>query len=211
MLQLLGQNPLLFVILAIALVMALSIHEAAHAFIAKRLGDPTAESMGRLTLNPLAHLDPIGTIMILVIGVGWAKPVMVNPNNFRNPMVDNLKVALAGPISNLLLALLFTGFNYLFQPETGSIAMIFTQTIVWYNLILMFFNLIPIPPLDGSKILGTFLDFETYLHLERYGSYLLIGLIVLSYAGFPLLQTLIFTPARAVYGLVMGGGSPGIF
>ena len=208
MLQLLTQNPAAFVLIAAALVLALSVHEAAHAYVARRLGDPTAEHMGRLTLNPLAHLDPIGTVLIFIVGVGWAKPVPVNPGNFRDPALDNLKVALAGPASNLLLAIFFAGMNYVFQPEPGSLASTFTSTIVWLNLTLMFFNLIPIPPLDGSKILGTVMDFGTYMYLEQYGSYFLFGLLALSYAGFPILQTLIFTPTRFVFGILMGTGAP---
>ncbi len=208
MLQLLSQDPATFILIAIALILALSFHEAAHAYIARRLGDPTAEHMGRLTLNPLAHLDPLGTLLIFFVGVGWAKPVPVNPGNFRDPALDNLKVALAGPASNLILALFFAGLNYIFQPQIGSAAYLFTTTVIWLNLSLMFFNLIPIPPLDGSKILGTIMDFGTYMYLEQYGTYFLIGLLALSYAGFPVLQTLIFTPARFVFGLLMGTSAP---
>lgn len=202
LLQDLFTNPLSFLIIAVALVLALSFHEAAHAYVAKLLGDDTAESLGRLTLNPLAHLDPLGTIAILVAGVGWGKPVPVNAGNFENPKLDNLKVALAGPFSNLLLTLLFALLNYIFKPGDGSLAHALTTTIIQLNLALMFFNLIPIPPLDGSKILHLFLDDETFFRFEQYGFYLLFGLIALTWIGIPLLSNLIFAPANYLFQLL---------
>lgn len=211
LIQQLFTDPLAFAIFAVALVLALSFHEAAHAFVAKRLGDDTAEALGRLTLNPLAHLDPVGTIALLVAGVGWGKPVPVNPDNFRSPRVDNLKVALAGPLSNLLLALIFAGFNLLFGPDPGSLASLFTGMIIWFNLLLMFFNLIPIPPLDGSKVLHLFLSERAYFFLEIYGFYFLFGLIVLMWLGIPLLSTLIFTPTQFLFQLLTGLSTPTLF
>lgn len=202
LLQELANNPLAFVVFIAALVLALSWHEAAHALVARQLGDDTAEQMGRITLNPLAHLDPLGTVALLIAGVGWGRPVPVNPNNFENPKLDNLKVALAGPISNLVLALIFAALNFLFRPEPGSLAGIFTTMIIQYNLILMFFNLIPIPPLDGSKIIHLFVDDETFFKLEQYGFYLLFGLIALSWIGIPLLSYLIFAPTEALFRLL---------
>ena len=211
LLQELFTNPLSFLATALALVISLSFHEAAHAYVAKRLGDNTAELLGRLTLNPLAHLDPLGTIAILIAGIGWGKPVPVNPNNFREPKLDNLKVALAGPLSNLILALIFTGLNYLFQPQAGSIAANFTTLIIWFNILLMFFNLIPVPPLDGSKIVHLFMNDEMFYQFERIGFFILFGLIILSYSGIPIFTQLIFGPTQAVFQWLTGLSIPGSF
>lgn len=204
-------NPLSFIILAAALVLALSWHEAAHALVAKQLGDDTAEKLGRLTLNPASHLDPLGTLALLFAGVGWGRPVPVNPNNFQNPKLDNLKVAVAGPISNLILAIIFALFNFLFQPDPDSIAGIFTTTVIWFNLMLMFFNLIPIPPLDGSKIVHLFMDDEAFFRFEQYGFYLLFGLIALSWIGIPVLSTIIMAPTRLLFQLLTQGTLGSLF
>lgn len=212
--MLIGQlfsNPISFILMAVVLVTALAWHEAAHALIAKHLGDDTAEAEGRLTLNPLAHLDPIGTIAILVAGIGWGRPVPVNPNNFNNPKLDNLKVALAGPISNLILALAFAGLNLIFRPDPGSLAGTFTALAIWYNLLLMFFNLIPIPPLDGSKVVHLFMNDETFFHFEQYGFYLLFGLIALSWIGIPLLSYIIVTPTQTIFSLLTQTSFPSFF
>jgi len=169
-------SPLEFTIYIVALIIALTIHEAAHAYMAHLLGDDTAKHMGRLTLNPLAHLDLWGSILMLLVGFGWGKPVMVNPLHFENPKIDNLTVSLAGPLSNFLLACVL-GLIIRFVPlspilETGL-------TIgVFFNLTLMIFNLLPIPPLDGSKILSLFVRDTTYMYFEQYGFYVLMILII---------------------------------
>lgn len=204
-------NPLAFLIIAVSLVLSLSWHEAAHALIAKHLGDDTAETMGRLTLNPLAHLDPLGTIAMLVAGVGWGKPVPVNPRNFKNPKVDNLLVALAGPTSNLILALIFALLSLIFKPDGQSLAGLLSSTVIWFNLLLMFFNLIPIPPLDGSKIVHLFLTDEAFYNFERYGFYILFGMIALSYIGIPIISTIITVPTQAVFQLLTHGTLPTLF
>lgn len=196
LLQDLFTNPLSFAVFAFALVISLSWHEAAHALMAARLGDDTAERLGRLTLNPLAHLDPIGTLAILIAGIGWGKPVPVNPSNFVHPKRDNLIVALAGPISNFILALLFAGLNAIFQPDPGSLAYAVTAMVINFNLILMFFNLIPIPPLDGSKIIHLFMDDESFFRFEQVGSMILIGIIVIDMIGIPIIRPLIFGPTQ---------------
>lgn len=196
-------SPFAFILYIVALLIALTVHEAAHAWAAKKLGDDTAESLGRLTLNPLAHLDPIGTMALLFVGVGWGKPVPVNPNNFKHPKLDNLKVALAGPISNLILALIATAFYWVFRPDGGSLASDFTTTFVYLNLVLMFFNLIPLPPLDGSKLIHLFLDEESYIRFEQYGFYILLGLIALGWLNIPVLSNLIFTPTQFVFNLLL--------
>ena len=167
---------------------ALTFHEFAHAWSAKKLGDPTAENMGRLSLNPLVHLDPTGTIMIFItvmsgFGIGWAKPVPVDPQNLRNPRRDMLWIALAGPVSNLILAFVFTAIFTSLTPAEG-LTNLFRQMLligISINLILAIFNMIPIPPLDGSKILMGLLPEEQarqYSQVEMYGPMLLIGLIV---------------------------------
>lgn len=171
-------SPLEFGLYIVALLIALTVHEAAHAYMAHILGDDTAKLMGRLTLNPLAHLDLVGSIMMLIVGFGWGKPVMVNPVHFENPKLDNFTVSLAGPISNFILAAIF-GLILRFTSlppflETGlSIA-------VFFNLTLMIFNLLPIPPLDGSKVLALFLRDTTYIIFQQLGFYILIVLIVFS-------------------------------
>lgn len=171
--------------------LSLSIHEFAHALIAYRFGDNTAEQEGRLTLNPLAHLDPIGTLMLFIsyftgVGLGWAKPVPVNPRYFREPLKAMLWVSLAGPFSNFLLALVFglpirliyLGLLPLFNQEL----ILFLEIGIWINLSLGLFNLLPIPPLDGSKVLKYFLrghGFELMARLEQYGFMILLGIVVL--------------------------------
>ncbi len=168
-------SPIQFLIFIAAILISLTIHEFAHAFVAVRLGDPTPRLMGRLTLNPIAHLDLFGTIFLLIAGFGWGKPVMVNSSNFKNPTWDNLTVSLCGPMSNLLLALVL-GLIIRFVP-VGSLAENLLAIVVFYNLIFMIFNFLPIPPLDGSKVLALFLPESTYLVLQQFGIIILLGLL----------------------------------
>lgn len=162
----------------ISILAGFTVHEFSHALVADKMGDDTPRSMGRLTLNPLAHLDFLGTVFLLLAGFGWGKPVIVNPNNFENPKVDNLTVSLAGPISNLILAVL-AGLIYRFF-HLPTLLDSFLIIFVFYNLVLMIFNFLPIPPLDGSKILGLFLPENLYYSLQQYGMFLLFGLIIFS-------------------------------
>lgn len=196
-------NPASLIAFVVVLAITLTVHEAAHAQAAKWLGDDTAELLGRLTLNPLAHLDPLGTLMLFVAGIGWAKPVPVNPLNFQNPRFHNLLVALAGPAANFLLAIIITVLTAIFQPIPGSLAASTSYMLISYNIVLMIFNLIPIPPLDGSKILAMFISEEAFAYLEYYGPYMLIGLIVLGYFGFPILTTLIMAPSNVLINLLI--------
>ena len=168
---------------------ALTIHEFAHAWTAVRAGDPTPEASGRLTLNPLAHLDPIGTVCILLVGFGWARPVPVNPYNFRNMRRDNIVVSVAGVGTNLAMALV-SALIYRFVlgapiPNFDSITPAsLVQLWVFYsviiNLVLAMFNLLPIPPLDGSHVVETFVPYK-YAHqwaaFSRYGMFILLALI----------------------------------
>ncbi|MCA9929368.1 MAG: site-2 protease family protein [Anaerolineales bacterium] len=200
----------------IVLLVAFTIHELSHAVTADRLGDPTPRRMGRITLNPLAHLDPFGTIMLLISGFGWAKPVMVNPNNLRgNPRTSMAIVAAAGPISNLIMAVVFAlpvrlglvGLSFGSQGTFPTIDSLFFE-FIWINLILMFFNLIPVPPLDGSKILFGILPPEMAYRLrplEQYGFLILMGLIfILPMLGFDVLGTLIGQPSATMLTMLVG-------
>lgn len=177
-----------------AILVALTVHEWAHAYAAKKLGDDTAEYAGRLTLNPLAHLDPLGAILFLVVGFGWAKPVPVDVRNFRHPVRDAAIVAFAGPLSNLVLAFaVMVAMQWLGPdgrfPVEGSqsteaiadIAAAFLFYSLRFNLALMAFNLLPIPPLDGSNILRLFLPWrarDRYDEAMRYGPWILLALLL---------------------------------
>lgn len=197
---------------------ALTVHEFAHGFIAWKLGDPTARMQGRLTLNPLAHLDPIGTLLLFIVYFGWAKPVPVNPHYFRHPRTGMVWVALAGPGSNIVLAL-FLGS--LLQPlmQSGLIEPfgLFYQMItiaVFMNLMLAFFNLLPIPPLDGSKVVGGVLPLQ-YLGLwerfEMIGPWVLLGLILFGRLfHFSIFGSTIYPISQFLYRLFTGG-APLIF
>ena len=165
-----------------ALLITLTIHEYAHARVAVSLGDPTPRVLGRLTLNPIPHLDPLGLIMLWLFKFGWAKPVPVNPNNFRDARMGMLWVALAGPISNILLAFLTAIVIVLvnqFQIVTGEWVKILWWTYT-YNIIFAIFNLLPIPPLDGGKVVSSLLPRRlayTYERIEPYGTWILLALV----------------------------------
>ena len=199
LLQLLFQNPALFIILASSLVVSLSVHEFAHAFTAYKLGDPTAKYLGRVSLNPLRHLDPVGTLLLLVAGFGWGKPVPFNPENLQNPKRDGAIIAFAGPLSNILMAVLgalcihfFVG-NITNNPVFGGVGESslfggattlihsFLYFFVYFNLILAVFNLIPIHPLDGFKVVLGLLPWHLahqWVQMEPYGMFILLFLVV---------------------------------
>jgi len=166
---------------ALALLIAAPFHEFAHGYAAAQLGDPTPRRAGRLTLNPLAHLDPLGTILLLVFGFGWAKPVPIDPTYFPNWRRGLLTVAAAGPVANVVLAILF-GFPFkigLASPDGPGGGLLLT--IVLINAVLAIFNLIPIPPLDGSKILVGILPGQlglAYARLSAFGPLLLLLLLI---------------------------------
>ena len=171
-------------LLAPPILVALTFHEYAHGYVALRFGDPTAKMAGRLTLNPLSHLDPIGTIMLFVVHFGWAKPVPVDPRYFRNPKQDMLWVALAGPGANMVLALISGTLLSILGPLFGSpnMLLIMLHYSLIINLALAVFNMLPIPPLDGSKVLRGLLPYK-YQHIadqmEMYGPWALMGLIMM--------------------------------
>lgn len=183
------------IILAPPLLLALTLHEVAHGFIAYRLGDPTAQKAGRLTLNPLKHLDLIGTLAFFFIKIGWAKPVPVNPRYFQHPKQAMLLVALAGPVTNLLLAIAsaltaklvwFLASVLPFTPLLEAVLVPLNAMLlasVWINLLLCIFNFLPIPPLDGSKILIGLLPDRlalSYMKFEKFG---FIIILLLAFSG----------------------------
>jgi Zn-dependent protease len=192
-----------------AILFGLTIHEFSHGYVAWRLGDPTAKSMGRLTLNPLKHLDPIGTIALFVFHFGWAKPVPIDPTYFRNPTRDLAISSLAGPGSNLLTAAVAGGVvRVLTLLGIGGFWWLLFNYFVLFNLILCFFNLIPIPPLDGSRLVYHLLPAraaQAYAQVERYGFLVLIGLIVVGQlAGFSFFGVFI-NPLLRVFSRLFAG------
>ena len=170
---------IIFIFIILILLCSIVIHEVSHGLMADYLGDSTAKLAGRLTLNPLKHLDPIGSVfvpLILIISkvgivFGWAKPVPINPFNLRDKVYGQAKVAIAGPLANILIALIFgialRFLPFLFSAQIGTNLIIIFSYIVWINLILAIFNLLPIPPLDGSHILFTFLP-ERFDNLKMF-------------------------------------------
>lgn len=193
---LLTENPLYFVAWVAAILIALTFHEFSHALAAHLMGDQTAKRMGRLSLNPLTHIDPIGFIALVLIGFGWGKPVPFNPYNLRYPKWGSALVAAAGPASNIIMVVVFgTILKYTqhLMPE-GNLLIEFLTLLVVLNLILCLFNLIPIPPLDGSKFLLSALTAPKYYRirflLETRGPLILLAFIILdNLSGLNLLST----------------------
>ena len=186
MLSQLTDNPIFFLFWAVGLILAITIHEFAHAFTAEKLGDPTPRLQGRLTLNPLKHLDPLGTLMLLLTRFGWGKPVQFDPFNLASPRRDAALISLAGPVSNLLTATLLSlliRLSYFGLGPHPAIALevIFTPTI-FLSVALAIFNLLPIHPLDGGKIITGFLPKDLAAEwdhiLNQYGFIILILLIL---------------------------------
>lgn len=179
----------------IAALICIPLHETCHGLVAYKLGDPTAKQVGRLTLNPFKHIDWVGLVMMVIFHVGWAKPVPVNPRYFKNPKRDMAITAIAGPASNLLLALvilLIYGFFYYplyFAGTVGNFVMDVLVTTAYLSTSLAIFNLIPISPLDGSKVLYSVLSDEAYfkvLRYERFGMILMVILVATGLLGTPL-------------------------
>ena len=180
-------NLLELALLLPVLLVSMMAHEVAHGYVAFRLGDPTAKSHGRLTLNPLKHLDPLGTAMFVITYLfsgfmfGWAKPIPVSPYYFRNRQRGMAIVGVVGPIVNLIIAIIFLLVINWVTPDFGSRTWDILFLIFQINLVLVLFNLIPIPPLDGSRVLGGFLPrrmYEKWVAVDRYGMLLVIVLII---------------------------------
>jgi Zn-dependent protease len=208
-------DPPIIIARIVTLIVAFTVHEFAHAWAANQLGDDTPSLNGRLTLNPLAHLDPIGSLLLLLSGFGWAKPVPVNPYTLRRRTPAGMMlVAAAGPLSNLLLALIAAiPFQLgLFSPFVGrgsflpSLPYLLTQ-FIFINLILLFFNLIPVFPLDGEKVAEYFLPprgQDTLLQLRPYGPILLMALLfILPMAGLDVIDWLVGRPAFLIFELLV--------
>jgi Zn-dependent protease len=182
LLNLLLRDPLGFMVIAIPLLYSIIFHELAHGWVAYRMGDPTAKSLGRLSLNPLKHLDPMGTIMLFIFGFGWAKPVPVNFNLLRDRRKGMILVSAAGIITNMLLAFSALFLDRLFSFSPSSIPAELLYYFAQINIILAAFNLIPLPPLDGSKILMGFASpsIQNFLlRIDRYGFFIIIALLYL--------------------------------
>ncbi|MBU0974287.1 site-2 protease family protein [Patescibacteria group bacterium] len=180
LLSVLFNNPISFVMIAIGLIVSVTIHEFFHAFIADKLGDPTPKYQGRVTLDPRAHLDPMGTLAILLIGFGWGKPVQFDPYNLKDPKRDTALISLAGPASNIILATILS--LLIGVLNISGILLSVLITIIFINVMLAIFNLIPVAPLDGSKIAQALLPkhiaLEYELFMNKYGTLVLIGLIL---------------------------------
>jgi Zn-dependent protease len=197
-----GGDPkeyILHLLLCIPIIfLSLSLHETAHGYVASKLGDPTAKNLGRLTLNPVKHLDPIGFICMLLMGFGWAKPVPINTRYFKKPRRDMAISAIAGPISNILLAVIFAIALRLFYfvlpyiiPNAPTEMLLnvlsYTSIFLYYgitlNISLAVFNLLPVPPLDGSRFFYVFLPPKYYFGVMKYENYISIAVMVLLFVG----------------------------
>lgn len=195
MLNLFFQSPIEFIIVAALLLVAIAVHEFSHALASDHLGDPTARLMGRLTLNPMAHLDPIGTLLLLFAGFGWGKPVPFDPFNLRDPKRDSAIISFAGPASNLIMAVItsiilrvISSFSLFFITSFVSGIL---NMFIYFNVMLAIFNLIPIHPLDGFKVVGGLLPKKYYydwMSLEKYGMILLLLLIFPIFGAAPVSQ-----------------------
>lgn len=201
-------DPAIIGIRILVMVVAFSVHELAHAVVADRLGDPTPRRMGRLTLNPAAHLHPIGSLMLLLVGFGWARPVLVNPLNLRGERHASMAlVAAAGPLSNVVLALLgVIPLRLALASSAGPAVLLqaFLAEFIYINLALAFFNIIPIPPLDGFKILLGGLPprkAEGLQPMEQFG-FLIVITVVFAVPGFT--DILVVRPALALLALLSG-------
>jgi Zn-dependent protease len=210
-------DPRQIVYYALAFVTAIIVHEFSHGLAAKLLGDDTAERAGRLTFNPAAHLSLFGTLAFIILGFGWAKPVPVNPNNFKNKRRDNIIVSLAGIIGNFILILLCAGvlkiivINYSYhldfsnEASFGVVASYFLVFLMKVNAMLMVFNLIPIPPLDGAALLESGLKGKAYYNYKKYeswGQFIILFLFFASYAGFDVFGYILNPPINGIMKLV---------
>ncbi|WP_144460161.1 site-2 protease family protein [Siminovitchia fortis] len=189
-------------LVAAVLLIAFTVHEFAHAFTAYKFGDPTAKDQGRLTLNPIHHLDPIGTLLIFIAGFGWARPVPVNRYHFKNPRLAGIFVSLMGPISNFALAVLGTAILFILMVTgvAGQLPIFVTQffnLFVWMNVLLFVFNLLPVPPLDGYRIIEDLVSPSLRAKMtqyEQYGSLIFLILVITPLSHYtirPILNTVV--------------------
>lgn len=212
MLDFLFTDPRMFLFWIIALVVAVTIHEFSHAFAADKLGDPTPRIQGRLTLNPLAHLDPLGTLMLLLVRFGWGRPVQFDPFNLANPRRDAAIISFAGPASNLILASLLALFFRLSVNFNQVPLLVFEilAPIIYLNVLLAVFNLVPIHPLDGGKILVWLLPPELARDwdriLQQYGLALLLILVLPLFNGASLVSIIISPTINFILNLLLPAG-----
>lgn len=204
-----------FILLIVALVFSISVHEFSHAWTAFKLGDPTAVGQGRLTLNPMKHIDPLGMLMVIFASIGWGRPVEVNPNNFKNKIRDNALVSFAGPLSNLIFAIILT-IPYRIIPDSN--AFYFLHSLfglgISINVLLFYFNLLPVKPLDGMAILAYLMPRNYYLKyenlLDKHSAYIIAFVVIdifflQSYTGFSVLEFIIYRPTAFTVDLIMLG------
>lgn len=198
----------------IILFLAITVHEFAHGMAAYKLGDPTAKYEGRLTLNPLSHMDPIGAVCMVLFRFGWAKPVPINPMYFRDRKRDTAITAAAGPLSNILMAfisaVLIAPFMILIKPNFSNVITYFIEKLLYecayLNIYFAAFNLIPFPPLDGSKILGAFLSQENYMKLLQYERFAYPILIIFMISGLlSRVLSIIITPLISLWTMFANG------
>ncbi|OMP66710.1 site-2 protease family protein [Domibacillus epiphyticus] len=184
----------------ISLLVAFTVHEFAHAYTAYKFGDDTAKDQGRLTLNPVHHLDPIGTLFILLAGFGWARPVPVNRRNFANPKLAGVLVSLAGPLSNFLIAFIAFGILFFIIGSAPSFAIELLNMMVWLNVLLFVFNLLPFPPLDGYRIIEDLAPPHTRMKMTQYEQYgvLLFLILVITPLGDYSIHPFLSVMTRAV-------------
>ncbi len=199
------------ILLLPCIIIGISFHEFAHAYVATLCGDPTPKNQGRVTINPASHVDPVGFICLLFVGFGWGYPVVINPSNFKHPRRDELLVSCAGVAMNFVIALVFAGLMkliFVISPvflvgHSGGIIWRMLQDVVWVNLVLLVFNLIPIPPLDGFGIITQLFNLRNtkfYWTVYNYGFYILLALMLLDITDMVLTPILSFL-AGVVFGI----------
>lgn len=196
-------DPVLLIYKVPVILLSLSFHEFSHAMVSYALGDPTAKNRGRLTLNPIKHLDILGTIMLFVSNFGWAKPVPINPVHYRDQKKGTMLVSLAGPLSNIILAIIFSVPMFYIRFKYGVrwldsfdvISILYNLCTLFYivNISLAVFNILPFPPLDGSKILSGFLPSKYYFRLLQYENYIAVGFLLIVFA-FPEVLSKVMSP-----------------
>ncbi|MDH4223425.1 MAG: site-2 protease family protein [candidate division Zixibacteria bacterium] len=205
-----------YLIITPPLLFAITVHEYSHGWMAYRKGDPTAKLAGRLTLNPISHIDIVGLLLLYFYGFGWAKPVPINPNNFKNPRKDELWVSLAGPASNMLLAfalgllfrIIYSPYSFTSEPSSYQLIILMLVKGIQLNLVLTVFNLLPVKPLDGSHILAGLLppQYNNQLtQIQRFAPYVLLGIIFLDYFLNIGILWSIFGPFIIFFGTIFAG------
>jgi len=207
LLDLFSNNPLVAVLFVGGLMDSIILHEMSHAYFADQMGDKTARWLGRLSLDPRRHFDPIGALAMLLIGFGWAKPVPINPHNFRDYRKGQAIVAAVGPLTNFAIAFVLTALSVLFNIHQGSALGTAIRLLIYVNLILAAFNLIPIPPLDGSRVVKALAPQDVGAFMDRLEASFGIGLIlILALTG--ILSRVALTLAGFLQGIIHGALAP---